>query len=77
MTLIDERGSGSKALLPFRHLAARLAQNPAAEQDNEFTSFSDGNELSGLDKSAFRVIPANQRLEPANVDDRWCETIGW
>jgi hypothetical protein len=77
LTLIVRGGTGSKALLPFGHLPARLDQNPAAEQDNEVASLGYGNELAWRDEPAFGVIPANQCLETADAIIGESETIGW
>jgi hypothetical protein len=67
--------TGSKALLPFGQLPARFDQNPATEEDDEVASLGDGNELVRRDEPAFGMIPANKRLETAEVTvagrDNW------
>ena len=53
--------------MPYRHLPARLAKNPAPQVENKVAFLGDGNEITGGDEPAFGVIPAHQRLEAANA----------
>ena len=63
-------GLGGEALLPLSHLAARLAQDPPPDGDDEARLLGNGEELRRGHQTPLRVAPPHEGLEPDDVSAR-------
>ena len=77
LTLIVSGGSAREQLPGSRGLAAALAQDPAADRDDEAHLLGERDELVGADQAALGVAPAQQRLDARRPTPSWSRTTGW
>ena len=75
LTLIVSAGSRGNRCCSCAALAARLAEHPPADRDDQAGLLGERDELRRRDEPARRVVPAQQRLDavvgpPLEADDR-------